>query len=288
MQSITVESCPATSVWRPRCQDDAKGEESGGGSKGRWQADYIMMNATWGVSHRYVLLFSLLPSLPHVLFPSVWMSFLFFSPLFLPSLACPSFHLHLTSIRIFPSAFLSPHLSFLPFSLSFLSFLPFAASLPSSFFNFQTPSSIAFFSSFSPPAPSLPPPPFQYTCSLPPTLFPGILPAQYPPSAPPCSSRALKESQPVVGMMYPSNSDIPPIQRQDETNLIFFGRRGERLWLDEVDGGEEGRKGGGFYSSADTRRFFENCTYNHITITARWNASGPEWIWQQLCMQRWH
>lgn len=34
-------------------------------------------------------------------------------------------------------------------------------------------------------------------------------------------------------------------------------------------GGAKSGGGGGFYSSADTRRFFENCTYNHITITAR-------------------
>lgn len=203
MQSITVESCPATSVWRPRCQDDAKGEESGWGSKGRWQADYIMMNATWGVSHRYVLLFSLLPSLPHVLFPSVWMSFLFFSPLFLPSLACPSFHLHLTSIRIFPSAFLSPHLSFLPFSLSFLSFLPFAASLPSSFFNFQTPSSIAFFSSFSPPAPSLPP------TSLPIYLF---TPSDSLPRYPPCSISSIRPSLFLPGL------EGKPASRRDDVS----------------------------------------------------------------------
>lgn len=62
------------------------------------------------------------------------------------------------------------------------------------------------------------------------TPFLATLPALYPPSAPPCvpphsllprSSLALKESQPVVRMMYPSNSDILPIQHQDEPNLIF-------------------------------------------------------------------
>ena len=129
-----------------------------------------------------------------------------FSRFLLSLLAHP---LLLNTLPIFPSLLLAV--------FAFLLTGSFAASLSSSFFFFfflfppPPPLPTLFFFFPSPPRPpSLPVYLF--------TPFPGILPAQYPPSAPPCSSQALKESQPVVGMMYPSNSDIPPIQRQDETN----------------------------------------------------------------------
>ena len=135
--------------------------------------------------------------------------FFFFCPFSRFLLSLLAHPLLLNTLPIFPSLLLAV--------FAFLLTGSFAASLSSSFFFFfftfplQTPSSKAFFFSSSPSS-SLSLPVYLFT------PFPGILPAQYPPSAPPCSSQALKESQPVVGMMYPSNSDIPPIQRQDETN----------------------------------------------------------------------
>ena len=131
-----------------------------------------------------------------------FLSFLSFSPLS----ACPS-----------PPFKHSPHLSLPPSRCLCFPSYGFVCRFPFLFLFFffpfllPTPSSKAFFFSSSPSS-SLSLPVYLFT------PFPGILPAQYPPSAPPCSSQALKESQPVVGMMYPSNSDIPPIQRQDETN----------------------------------------------------------------------